>query len=267
MERQIVENMTTTSGSTSSHLSWEQERQASLSDAPAIPGRRPDATPNHSYCSAARPSNRLPIHMLALRKAKRKTKSHSSPSSRPITEMDVHPAVLFLSGTFSIATSIIVGPSLFPCQRDRRTMALDLLEQAIGIDLCALFSKSASRSPPISSPTIVLIVVQMYALSTVAFHQCRPRDRWRNAIVVAVVILGAMLNCPPTMGIVEILEHMAVNLPQLLSLGLLLSVIGHSWAQMQQCMAHNLDGDGLRLDHSTFPNEKLSAMPEKDLSV
>lgn len=136
MERQIVENMTTTSGSTSSHLSWEQERQASLSDAPAIPGRRPDATPNHSYCSAARPSNRLPIHMLALRKAKRKTKSHSSPSSRPITEMDVHPAVLFLSGTFSIATSIIVGPSLFPCQRDRRTMALDLLEQAIGIDLC-----------------------------------------------------------------------------------------------------------------------------------
>lgn len=85
--------------------------------------------------------------------------------------------------------------------------------------------------------------------------------------MLAVVMLGTITNPPTYMNVVAILEHMAANLPQLVSLGLLLSVIGHSCAQKHQSTRLGSHGDGPRLVHSTSMHEKLSINQEKDSSV
>lgn len=196
-----------------------------------------------------------------------KTRIHSFASSRPIAEPEMHPIVLFLSGAFSIVTSILVGPSLFPCQPEKRTMVVNLLTARARVDFCTIVAESGSRSRLIHSPTIVLIVVQIYTLSTIALHQCRPRDRWRNTITFAVVMLGTTMNLPTHLNVATILEHMAVNLPQLVSLGLLLSVIGHSCTQKQQSTMLGSHEADPRFDHPTSLHEKLSIRQDGGSSV
>ncbi|KAI0151347.1 hypothetical protein BJ166DRAFT_535804 [Pestalotiopsis sp. NC0098] len=202
-----------------------------------------------------------------LRRLRTKKRTQSFTSSRPIAESEMHPVVVFLSGAFSIVTSILVGPSLFPCQPEKRTMVVNILTARARVDLCTIASDSGSRPRLIPSPTIVLIVVQIYTLSTIALHQCRPRDRWRHATMLAVVMLGTTINPPMYMNVAAILEHMAVNLPQLVSLGLLLSAIGHSWMQKQERTWLSSHEDGPIFDHSTSTYDKLGIQQEKDSSV
>lgn len=170
---------------------------------------------------------------------------HSPDSSKPIARSGLHTIVLLLSGTCSITTSALVGPSIFPCQRDKRITWIRILETMTrtclsvchrmwtSLNFCkaksyqSLPSSQSPNSEPSPLPTIVLIVVQIYALSTVAFHRCRPRDRWKNIIMVLVLVLGIILNPPSIWNTNTIFKQAVVLVPQMMSFGLFSSVLVH----------------------------------------
>ncbi|KAI0023856.1 hypothetical protein F4780DRAFT_26671 [Xylariomycetidae sp. FL0641] len=85
-------------------------------------------------------------------------------------------------------------------------------------------------SPPRVSSTKAIVLIQAYTLSTLFLQQCRKGDRWQQYVLPAILCASVSLIWVMMVvgfGSTDIIVVGATVIPQLLSVGLVCSAVGH----------------------------------------